>query len=380
MTSIRRLLRHKVMSPDEERALATEIRNRRVASWRLLLGYRPIWTHLADVLAQFILEDDSKHAAKHANDVREAVEAWAESPPAERRRRTVGLVELIQLQDGDGTLLRRAVAEMRAYGAGKPSRIAKPRPRGQSFPRLLSALGHELALLERAKHTFVERNMKLVASIACRYRRSGMSDDDLIQDGTIGLMKAVERFDHRKGFRFSTYASWWIRQSVGRGVSKTSRLVRLPVHIAEDLSKLMAAERKAGRILSPEEMSAATKLPIWRVRKVLKAQTRVVSADAGERPIINGITDPTANVESLAEEHATIDLVEDILIELTASERDIIARRFGLGDYDEHTLGDVGKLRSLSRERIRQLQDRAMARMRASQTVREISDSREPGS
>ena len=356
MSTLRRLLRHDVLTPADERELAKEIRDRRHECWRLLFGDRRLHAPLAEFIAAAVGGDD-------AGGIKAAVLDWSGLPPDRRRADTDALAAKVQPHDGDGTVLLRAVNEIRAMAKGQLSALGA-RPGGLVvFPAYARALDAEHRRLERAKNKFTTSNMRLVANVVRRFVHRGLSEEDLIQEGSIGLMKAVERFDHRKGFRFSTYATWWIRHALGRAIAKKARLVRLPVHVTEDLVKLNAAERKAGGPLTPEQMAAATGLPVKRVRRVLEAQSKVVSADAGECPIKNTLEDSGADLEALAEQHADIELAHDLMLELTKVDQDLISRRFGLGDHDEHTLAEIGKRRSLSRERIRQLQDRALGKM-----------------
>jgi RNA polymerase primary sigma factor len=246
------------------------------------------------------------------------------------------------------------------------------------WPLLTAAEEVELAkAIERgdreAKERMINSNLRLVVSIAKKYQGHGLSLLDLIQEGIIGLIRAVEKFDWRRGFKFSTYATWWIRQAVQRGVANKARTIRLPVHIVEREQRIARAERelavKLERAPTEEEVAKAAKLPLKQVREVRKAARAVTSLD---RPIgeEGGSTygDLFAGNAPPAEEEIHVSLQQDVLHkalgELPDREREVLKLRYGLnGDPDPQSLEQIGRHLGLTRERVRQLESQALERL-----------------
>ena len=235
-----------------------------------------------------------------------------------------------------------------------------------------------------AKNEFVKANLRLVVSIARRFNHGRMALSDLIQEGNIGLMKAVERYDYRRGYRFSTYASWWIRHAISRALADKGRAVRLPVHMIDAYHRVAKSKReltgKLGRQPTSEEVGEATGIAAVKIEKMrtfLLDQSfsldRTVSDDDG-RKFIDFIADPNAEVEPterLTDEATTVEM-RRLLHELKPIEADILRRRFGLDNDQELTLKEIGEKYNLSRERIRQLQEQALLKMRRALQRKEL--------
>ncbi len=255
----------------------------------------------------------------------------------------------------------------------------------------VAELKEEIANLQKdvdsgseAKKRLAEANLRLVVSIAKRYVGRGMLFLDLIQEGNLGLIKAVEKYDYRKGFKFSTYATWWIRQAITRAIADQARTIRIPVHMVETINKLIRVSRQLlqelGREPSPEEIAAEMNMPVDRVREILKISQEPVSLETpiGEEEdshLGDFIKDDNVPVPADAAAFTLLkEQLEEVLSTLTDREQKVLTLRFGLEDGRARTLEEVGKEFNVTRERIRQIEAKALRKLRHPSRSRKLKD------
>lgn len=369
-----------VLKPEEEFTAAREIEQLEIAVWQRLFSYPPV----VEVVLS-VVETCMENSVPEFRPLRRVASDMRKTPTktTERRLTKAGrkCAEKLQALDSDKDYLEAVLCELLRVERAIPGRITKQRVtfslNSRAFLDYTARVRRSNRAAAEARNDFVRANLRLVVSIARRFNHGRMALADLIQEGNIGLMKAVERYDYRRGFRFSTYASWWIRHAISRALADKGREVRLPVHMIDAQHRLAKAKReltaKLGRNATTEELSEATNLApdkIEKMRTYLFDQSfsldRPVNDEDG-RQFIDFLQDPRfeecSPADTLALEAMTRE-VRRLLHHLTPIEADILRQRFGLEDDQELTLKEIGAKYSLSRERIRQLQEQALGKMR----------------
>jgi RNA polymerase primary sigma factor len=373
---------HDLLSPEEEVSLAQEIERRETAAWIELFRFRPA---LEQVLG--LLESNLEDAVNGLDPLKERLGA---EPDCQVDELTSALAQELALLDRQRKVRGLILADLDL--AGPPGRgsqpvVVRPVTPRRTRRRDTSPEGQWRSWLEkvrraehaanRAREAFITANLRLVVTIARRFRGRGLPLADLIQEGNLGLMRAVDRFDHRKGFRFSTFASWWIMASIRRAVLDKGQTVRVPIHLIETQRQVRKIRRdltqQLGRMPTTGEIAEQAKLPIEKVEEVESGLlVHAVSLDRpqGDDDDANPLEvfiDPEAESQSPREQLLSHDEkreLEMLVGSLSPVEADVIRRRYGLDDEPEQTLQEIGNEYQRSRERIRQIEARALAKLR----------------
>jgi len=370
-----------VMTAEQELVAATNIAELRVALWRAILSYPPFIDAIVVLVCECYPPDKAPSAeietlqqASRALRDRDLV-AHQQAFEAARNACATSLAYL----DVDALVSDPVLADLVGIAEGTRDGLHMdvkfPRRGSVPYADYVHQAQRENLALARAKRAFVLANLRLVVTLAKRFNNGWMPLQDLIQEGNIGLMKAVDRFDHRRGFRFSTYGTWWIRHAISRAIADKAREVRLPVHMIEAYNKVKRASRefesRNGRKPTDAELAKKVNVSVDRIRRMYASLVEMPQSLS--QPISRDSTislldlledDDAVEPNSVLDTQILLHSLQELLNSLSPIEADILRSRMGFGDVPEMTLKQLGERYSLSRERIRQLQERALSKLR----------------
>ena len=302
------------------------------------------------------------------------VDSFSIDDPVRMYLKEIGKVDLLTPEQeivlaqkmGAGNTAKEQMEELEKEGGEVPDEVRKE-------------LNQLIKEGERAKQSLAEANLRLVVSIAKRYVGRGMLFLDLIQEGNLGLIKAVEKFDYTKGYKFSTYATWWIRQAITRAIADQARTIRIPVHMVETINKVIRVNRQLlqelGHDPTPEETAAEMNMPVERVREILKISQETPIGEEEDSHLGDFIPDEDASEPSEAASFTLLkEQLVDVLSTLTPREEKVLKLRFGIEDGRTRTLEEVGKEFNVTRERIRQIEAKALRKLRHPSRSKKLKD------
>jgi RNA polymerase primary sigma factor len=381
---IRDVSRHSLLTAEQERSLGQELVERRTCYWRETLSYPSFVGPALDLLESL---DDASERPPELNEafaaLRKAVRGVRRSNRRAVRDRYEAVLDDVAKQlalvDTECVGADRIAADLELIEAGGrrglSMQVRSPRKGSRPFLEYVGRVRRAATALRLKRNEFARANLRLVIRIASRFKSSGLSLQDRVQEGNLGLMKAIDRFDPTRGFRFSTYGSWWIRHAIRRAVVNRGRTIRLPAHLQALWARLAKARRELRNTLQRDptsaELAVAVETPVEKVELVLDAmKLRPVSLDArmGEHDDRSVGELLAAEIERSPGEQLDLDeatqRLRGTLLTLAPMEQDILRQRFGLDGTETRTLAEIGTQYSLSRERIRQLQQKALDRVR----------------
>ncbi len=373
----REMASHRVLSPDEELEAARRIHQLEVAFWRSLLSHVPAFETVARVLERHLEEVPADVGA-----LRKLAKGQKKALPKKEQTRWDELAEALSFKlrelDADRIFVadsQKAVERLAGTHTAERDMVVGEFQVTAAFRKYLGDVRLAQRAQQEAKNRFVTANLRLVVSIARRYNHGRMPLIDLIQEGNFGLLKGVERFDHTRGYRFSTYASWWIRHAINRALADKARVVRVPVHMLDTYQRVArvarAIEAQTGREATPEEIEKETGVSADKLKQLQQSTPvapfsldRNVGDEDGRRFIDFIPAEDTPSPHEDLETKTWSEQLQQLMKTLTPMEARIVRWRFGLDNEDELTLKEIGDKYNLSRERIRQLQEQALGKMR----------------